>query len=101
MARRPKKLAGRFERSNLMATRDQVRNAMHRQPFRGFTVRLVDGRSFHIKHPDFISVSEQARGRHIVIHDKGTHHLDLLLIVEVEEPEDTMAPASPAKSEGD
>ena len=37
--------------------------------------------------PDFISVSDQPRGRDVVIHDKGTHHLDLLLVVEVEKPD--------------
>ena len=70
-----------------MATIEQVRNAMHRQPFRGFTVRLVDGRSYHVKHRDFISVPETSRGRALVIHDKGTHHVDILLVVEIDEPE--------------
>jgi hypothetical protein len=70
-----------------MATIEQVRNAMHRQPFRGFTVRLVDGRSYHVKHRDFISVPETPRGRDLVIHDKGTHHVDILLVVEIDEPE--------------
>ena len=60
---------------------------MHRQPFRGFTVRLVDGRSYRVKHPDFISVPETPRGRDLVIHEKGTHHVDILLVVEIEEPE--------------
>jgi hypothetical protein len=70
-----------------MATIEGVRNAMHRQPFRGFTVRLVDGRSYHVKHRDFISVPETPRGRDLVIHDKGTHHVDILLVVEIDEPE--------------
>jgi hypothetical protein len=79
-----------------MATIQQVRDAMHRQPFRGFTVRLVDGRSYHVKHPDFISVPENPRGRNLVIHHQGTHQVDILLVVEIEEPE---APeeAGPAK----
>jgi hypothetical protein len=76
-----------------MATIEQVRNAMHRQPFRGFTVRLVDGRSYHVKHRDFISVPETPRGRDLVIHDKGTHHVDILMVVEIDEPE-------PVESEG-
>ena len=70
-----------------MATIEGVRNAMHRQPFRGFTVRLVDGRSYHVKHRDFISVPEAPRGRDLVIHDKGTRHVDSLLVVETDEPE--------------
>jgi hypothetical protein len=60
---------------------------MHRQPFLGFTVRLVDGRSYHVEHRDFISVPENPRGRSLVIHDKGTHHFDILLVVEIDEPE--------------
>jgi hypothetical protein len=70
-----------------MGTREQVREAMHRQPFLGFTVRLVDGRSFQVKHPDFIAVPETVRGRNLVIHDKGTHLIDILHVVEIEEPE--------------
>ena len=47
---------------SIMATIDEVRNAMHRQPFRGFTVRLPAWRSFHLKHPDFMSVPETPHG---------------------------------------
>jgi hypothetical protein len=77
-----------------MATREQVRAAMHRQPFLGFTVHLVDGRSYFVKHPDFIAVSENERSREVTIYDKGTHRLDVLLISEIEEPE-VPEPAQP------
>jgi hypothetical protein len=71
-----------------MATIEQVRDAMHTQPFRAFTVKLVDGRSFVVKHPDFIAVPELPRGRNLVIHDKeGMHLIDLGLVVEVHVPE--------------
>jgi hypothetical protein len=71
-----------------MATIEQVRDAMHMQPFRSFTVKLVDGRSYVVKHPDFIAVPELPRGRNLVIHDKeGMHLIDLNLIVEVHIPE--------------
>ena len=39
--------------SNPMATIEQVRNAMHAVPFQPFTVHLVDGRSYLVRHPDF------------------------------------------------
>lgn len=81
-----------------MATRQQVREAMHRQPFLGFTVRLTDGRSFFVKHPDFISVPETDRGRDLVIHHQGTHRIDLLHVVEVEELD--AAEPSPAADPG-
>ncbi len=67
-----------------MATIEQVRNAMHAQPFQPFTVHLVDGRSYLVKHPDFISVSSQPRGRDLTVHDdNGPHYIDLGLVVEI------------------
>ena len=70
-----------------MATIEQVRDAMHTQPFRAFTVKLVDGQSYTVKHPDFIAVPELPRGRDLVIHDKqGMHLIDLNLVVEVTVP---------------
>jgi hypothetical protein len=83
-----------------MATIEQVRDAMHRQPFLGFTVRLVDGRSFLIKHPDFISVPETPRGRNLVIHDRGTHNIDILHVTELEEPEAAEARESRVEGNG-
>jgi hypothetical protein len=80
-----------------MATIDQIRAAMHRAPFRGFQLRLEDGRSFRVPHPDFVSVPQNRLGRDVVYHDErgGTHHIDHLLIVEVEEPAPEPASAGP------
>jgi hypothetical protein len=70
-----------------MATVDQVRDAMHRQPFRAFTVYLADGRSYLVKHPDFIAIPATPRGRDLTIHDdEGSHLIDMGLIVEVHVP---------------
>jgi hypothetical protein len=70
-----------------MATVDQVRDAMHRQPFRAFTVHLVDGRSYFVKHPDFIAIPSTSRGRDLTIQDDdGSHLIDMGLIVEVHVP---------------
>ncbi len=71
-----------------MATVEQIREAMHRAPFLGFEMRLVDGRSFHVPHPDFVSVPQSPRGREVMFHDRDgrTHRIDLVLIVEIEEP---------------
>ncbi len=67
-----------------MATIEQVRNAMHAQPFQPFTVHLVDGRSYLVKHPDFISVSSQPRGRDLPGHDDTRpHSIDHGLVVEI------------------
>ena len=67
-------------------TADQVREAMHTQPFRPFQVRLADGRSFHVKHPDFVAVSY--RGRGLTLNDEeGVHLIDMRLVAELVIPE--------------
>jgi hypothetical protein len=84
-----------------MATIEQVRDAMHTAPFRGFTLKLTDGPEYFVRHPDFISVPVSPRGRDVVIHDdKGTHCIDILHVVEVEYPDPgEPAPLAESKSE--
>jgi hypothetical protein len=36
---------------------DEIRGALHRQPFEPFTIRLADGRSLPVPHPDFVAVA--------------------------------------------
>ena len=68
-----------------MATIEQVREAMHRAPFQPFTVHLVDGRSYLVKHPDFISIPTTRHGRDLTVHDDdGPHWIDLNLVVELQ-----------------
>jgi hypothetical protein len=67
-----------------MATIQQIREAMHRAPFTPFVVRLVDGRSFTVEHPDFIAVPRTDRGRTLVIHDERMNLIDLLMVVSVD-----------------
>ena len=64
-----------------MATREHVRYMQTRQPFRPFTVKLVGGRVFTVKHPEFISCS--ADDREMVVHDDDGMHLVEMLLVEV------------------
>ena len=42
-----------------MAAMEQVRRAMHSQPFQPFTLHLADGRAFVVKHPDFVAVANR------------------------------------------
>ncbi len=71
-----------------MATIDQVRDAMHSVPFVPFSVRLVDGRSFTVRHPDFISVPSHLRGRSVVIHeDRRVNHIDIPLVDSIDHPD--------------
>jgi hypothetical protein len=67
-----------------MASAVQIREAMHAQPFRPFTIRLVDGRNDTVRHPDFFSVSTRLRNRDLTVHDDdGVHLIDPALVVEV------------------
>jgi hypothetical protein len=65
-------------------TVEQLKNAIHSQPFRPFTLHMGDGRSFRVDHPDFISRSPS--GRTVVVHgpDDSMSILDLLLMTEIE-----------------
>ena len=65
-------------------TVEQLRLVHHAQPFRPFTIHMGDGRSFYVKHPDFLSRSES--GRTVIVHgpDDSFNILDLLLMTELE-----------------
>lgn len=90
-----------FRRRSEMATIPQIRDAMHRAPFRGFTVRINDGRHFVIRHPDYVSVSSVPQGRDLVIHDdEGMHRIDLIHVVEVQEPDPGKPETAETRAEG-
>jgi hypothetical protein len=36
-----------------------IREAVHRQPFEPFQIRLADGRALSVVHPDFVAVGER------------------------------------------
>ncbi len=65
-------------------TIEQLNNVHHAKPFRPFTIHMGDGRSFLVKHPDFISRSES--GRTVIVHGASESFsvLDLLLATELE-----------------
>ena len=65
-------------------TTEQLRTALQAAPFRPFTIRMADGRSFSVPHPDFLSVSPA--GRTVVIYhpDDSASIVDLLLMTELE-----------------
>jgi hypothetical protein len=83
-----------------MATMNQVREAMHNQPFQPFIIHLVDGRSFRVRHPDFIAVAN-VREMIFVGDDEGIHHLALPLVLDVEIPPPAPSPTPQAEGNGD
>jgi hypothetical protein len=62
---------------------DEIRTALHRMPFEPFTLRLADGHSLPVPHPDFIAVSPR---RLVVVNsvDDSVSWLEPLLIVSLE-----------------
>jgi hypothetical protein len=65
-------------------TTEQFKATLHLQPFRPFTIRMVDGRSFGVAHPDFVAQSQSGRTVIVFQADESYSVLDLLLMSELE-----------------
>ena len=46
-----------------------IREALHKQPFEPFTIRMADGRGFSVPHPDFVAVVPR---RIVVVAEDGS-----------------------------
>jgi hypothetical protein len=62
---------------------EQFTATMRLQPFRPFTIRMADGRTFPVDHPDFIALSPSGRTVIIFQRDDSYGILDLLLMSEL------------------
>ena len=61
-----------------------VREALHREPFEPFLIRLADGRSLEVRHPEFVAVGKR---RIVVIADDEVESwsaIEPLLIVSLD-----------------
>ena len=59
-----------------------VREALHKQPFKSFSIRLADGRALFVPHPDFVALHPR---RIIVINaDASWNVVEPLLIVSID-----------------
>ena len=63
---------------------EDLREIMHSQPFRPFTIHMADGRSFYIPHPDFIATSESGRTTIVFDTNDRLNILDRALMTELE-----------------
>ena len=65
-------------------TIEQLKAAHSAVPFRPFTIRMADGRTFPVSHPEFMARSQS--GRTVVVSHGNdiTSILDLLLMTEIE-----------------
>jgi hypothetical protein len=59
-----------------------VREALHKQPFEPFTIRLADGRSLPVPHPDFVALTP----RRVIVgaKDDSWYIVEPLLIVSLD-----------------
>jgi hypothetical protein len=70
-----------------------IREAIAAQPFRPFTVRVADLRSYLIPHPEFVSFGPQNRSLVIWHADGGASIVDMLMITGIDlPPPSTAAP---------
>jgi hypothetical protein len=59
-----------------------IRQALHRQPFEPFTMRLADGRALPVPHSDFVAVAPR---RIIVLAEDGSWSvIEPLLVVSLD-----------------
>src|SRR5437773_10383137 len=59
-----------------------VREALHKQPFEPFVIRLADGRSLPVRHPDFVALTP----RRVIVgaEDDSWNIIEPLLIVSLD-----------------
>ena len=63
---------------------DGIREALHKQPFQPFHIRLADGRALAVPHPDFVAVAPQ---RIVVVAENSSWTvIEPLLVVSLDYP---------------
>ena len=61
---------------------DGIRQALHKQPFEPFQIRLADGRALAVPHPDFVAVAPQRIV--VVAEDNSWTVIEPLLVVSLD-----------------
>jgi hypothetical protein len=74
-------------------TINSLRDMIHAVPFQPFTIRLADGRSVRVPHPDFIAVIGGGRTVFVAspVEDQFTI-VDLLLVTQLEVGDTSSSP---------
>lgn len=63
---------------------EKIRELLKAAPFKPFTLRLVDGRKIHVKHPDFASLPPGHRTIYLFDDEAGVEMIDMPLILSLE-----------------
>jgi hypothetical protein len=74
-------------------TVERLREFHRAAPFRPFRIRVADGRSFHVPHPELLSISPSGRTIHVEYGNDNFSTIDLLLVTEIQ-----VEPSSPASA---
>ena len=59
-----------------------LRAALQRRPFKPFIIRLADGRSEPVKHPEFVAVGHRLAV--VIREDNSSLHIEPLMIVSLD-----------------
>jgi hypothetical protein len=65
-------------------TLKEIRDHLHRGPFKPLTIRLTSGRSHRVQHPDFLLIPPVGESFLVVDPDGTFHHLDADQMEEIE-----------------
>jgi hypothetical protein len=65
-------------------TSEQFRNTLLQRPFRPFKIRMADGRSFDVTHPEFVALTQSGRAAIVAHPDDSYSILDLPLMSELQ-----------------
>lgn len=65
-------------------TSDQFKATLAFRPFRPFSIRMADGQTFPVAHPDFVAQSPSGRTIIVIQPDDSYSVLDLLLMTELD-----------------
>jgi len=69
-----------------------IKQALHKEPFEPFTIRLADGRGLEVPHPDFVAVAP--RRVIVVARDNSWTVVEPLLIVSLDHDGPRSSPTS-------
>ena len=63
----------------------QLREAIRKQPFEPFTIGLTDGRSFRVRHPEYVAIFPEGN-RTFIVAGPGEHYrvLDAFLVTSLD-----------------
>lgn len=65
-------------------TSDRLKQVHSDRPFLPFIVRLADGRRLPVRHPEMLAMSPTGRTVVLITPDDAVHHLDVLMITDLE-----------------